>query len=119
MVDGHKIKKGATAAIFIYNIHRDESVFKEPECFRPERFMPENSDKIPPYAYIPFSAGRRNCIGQRFAMMEIKVLLANLLKTFEISSTQKIEDIKVSFEGVLRSQNPILFDIRLRKKNFI
>ena len=61
--DNYEIPKRSTAMIFIYQIHRDERYFPEPEKFVPERFLPDNSDKRHPYAYIPFSAGKRNCIG--------------------------------------------------------
>lgn len=49
--------------IIPYALHRDPRYFPDPEEFRPERFMPENSDKKNAYAYIPFSGGPRNCIG--------------------------------------------------------
>lgn len=62
-VDGFKVPKGANAIIITYALHRDPRYFPEPEEFRPERFLSNNSDGRPPYAYIPFSAGLRNCIG--------------------------------------------------------
>lgn len=63
--DGFKVPKGVNAVIIPYALHRDPRFFPEPEEFRPERFLPENSSGRPPYAYIPFSAGARNCIGKR------------------------------------------------------
>lgn len=63
--DGFKVPKGVNAVIIPYALHRDPRFFPEPEEFRPERFLSENSSGRPPYAYIPFSAGARNCIGKK------------------------------------------------------
>lgn len=63
-VDGFKVPKGANAIIMPYSLHRDPRHFPQPEEFRPERFMPENCVGRHPYAFIPFSAGLRNCIGE-------------------------------------------------------
>ena len=64
LADGFMVPKGANAIIIVYSLHRDPRYFPEPEEFRPERFLLENSAGRPPYAYIPFSAGLRNCIGE-------------------------------------------------------
>lgn len=95
-------------------IHRDEKYFPEPELFKPERFLAENTAKRNPYAYIPFSFGKRNCIGQRFAMMEEKVILANILRNFEIICEQGLKDIKVYLDLILRSENEILYTLKPR-----
>nr|CAD7448371.1 unnamed protein product [Timema bartmani] len=62
-VDGYTLPKGANVTIVNIIMHRDASLFPDPEKFDPERFSPENSQGRHPYQYVPFSAGPRNCIG--------------------------------------------------------
>ncbi|GFT08347.1 cytochrome P450 4V2, partial [Nephila pilipes] len=59
---GHEVPSGSLCLILISEIHHDPDYFPEPEKFVPERFFPENSEGRHPYAFIPFSAGPRNCI---------------------------------------------------------
>jgi cytochrome P450 len=60
------IRKGTPVIVFIYGIHHDPSVFPNPDLFDPERFADNSliSEERSPFAFIPFSAGSRNCIGK-------------------------------------------------------
>ncbi|KAM9856665.1 cytochrome P450 4V8 [Aulostomus maculatus] len=113
-INGFKVPKGANAIIITYSLHRDLRYFPEPEEFRPERFLPENSVGRPPYAYIPFSAGLRNCIGQRFALMEEKVVLSSILRNFSVEACQKREELRPMGELILRPESGIW--IKLEKE---
>ena len=81
----------------IYALHHDPKYFPNPEKFDPERFSDENKDNINPYTYLPFGVGPRKCIGNRFALMETKVLFAYILKSFVMEKTEKTLD-SIEFE---------------------
>nr|XP_051693878.1 cytochrome P450 4F3 isoform X1 [Oryctolagus cuniculus]XP_051693879.1 cytochrome P450 4F3 isoform X1 [Oryctolagus cuniculus] len=82
--DGRVIPKGNVCVISIFGIHHNPSVWRDPEVYDPSRFDPENDEERSPLAFIPFSAGPRNCIGQSFAMAEMKVALALTLLRFRV-----------------------------------
>ncbi|XP_051026828.1 cytochrome P450 4F6 [Acomys russatus] len=87
--DGRVIPKGTICVISIFGVHHNPSVWPDPEVYNPFRFDPENPQKRSPLAFIPFSAGPRNCIGQTFAMTEMKVALALTLLRFRILPDDK------------------------------
>lgn len=72
----YRIPGGADVYICAYLLHRHPQFWDEPEAFRPERFAPEQEARRHGFAYIPFSAGPRHCIGESFAMAEMMIHLA-------------------------------------------
>ncbi|KAK9885354.1 hypothetical protein WA026_010851 [Henosepilachna vigintioctopunctata] len=83
------INKGDIIWIPIFAIHHDEKYWPNPEKFDPDRFSAENKMKIVPGTYIPFGIGPRTCIATRFVIQEIKILLYEIISTFEIVVTEK------------------------------
>lgn len=90
-VDGRRIviEKGKNFFVPVWAIHNDPNYFPDPNKFDPERFSDENRSNIQEYTYIPFGVGPRNCIGSRFALMEIKTIFYYLLLKFKIGVTSK------------------------------
>ena len=82
--DKYKVPAGTTFLVLSYAVHRDPEVYDKPEHFIPERFAPNSTVARNPFAFVPFSAGSRNCIGQRFAMLELKLFLATILRKYRI-----------------------------------
>jgi len=70
-------------------MHYNSKYFPEPEKFLPERFLKSNENKVVPFSHLPFGGGPRVCIGQRFAMVEMKIAMAKLLSKFRIVATPK------------------------------
>jgi cytochrome P450 len=85
-LDGHKLLPGTTISIMVIGVHHNREVWGDDHNeYKPERFNPDNMRNMDPYAFIPFSAGPRNCIGQNFAMHELKVVVGRVLQHFELS----------------------------------
>ncbi|KMQ83374.1 cytochrome p450 9e2 [Lasius niger] len=83
------VESNSVMMIFIYGLHRDPKYYPNPDKFDPERFSEENKDNIVPYTYLPFGHGPRKCIGNRFALMETKILVVHLLQKFILKRTEK------------------------------
>lgn len=90
--------------------------FPEPMEFRPDRFLDnETADQSVFFTYTPFSAGPRNCIGQKYAILEMKTLLAKVLTHFEISLAEDSQEFPALVgEMILISENKIYFHLKRR-----
>ena len=82
---GYEIPRGSIVYAFSYVTHRDARWFLEPERFDPDRFLGEKERKLSPFAYFPFGAGARACIGAQFALTEMTLVAACLLHRFEFA----------------------------------
>ncbi|GFT10144.1 cytochrome P450 4c3, partial [Nephila pilipes] len=111
---GHTIPKKTSCFVLAYYLHRDEDVFPDPEKFDPDRFLPENVIKIPDCAYMPFSAGPRNCIGQKFALMEMKTLLSFILRSYSVKSLDPMNEVQPLMNIEIQPSIPLRIKIRTR-----
>ncbi|XP_052791857.1 cytochrome P450 3A24-like [Mya arenaria] len=90
-INGLKIKKGMDCTYCPSILHFAEEYWDEPNKFDPERFSPENKDRINEYAYMPFGLGPRNCIGMRLAQLEVKMTIISLLQKYRIHKTDQLQ----------------------------
>ena len=110
---GYKIPKGTLAVVALYNTHRHPEFWERPLEFYPEHFLPEAVAARPRYAYSPFGAGPRICIGLHFAQMEAVLILADVAQRFRLRLARP-HDGSVRYVGVTRPASPILMAVEKR-----
>uniref|UniRef100_F7AFF1 Thromboxane-A synthase n=1 Tax=Ornithorhynchus anatinus TaxID=9258 RepID=F7AFF1_ORNAN len=108
-INGLTIPKGMTVVIPVSCLHNDPNYWVNPDEFHPERFSKEMRDKRDPYTFMPFGAGPRNCIGMRFALLNIKVAIIGLLQNFSLRTCQETQiPLEVNSFGLLTTKKPIV-----------
>ncbi|XP_072169465.1 cytochrome P450 3A6-like [Diadema setosum] len=113
--NGVTVERGTQVAIPIYTIHHDPELRPEPEKFDPDRFTKERREKRHPFAWIPFGAGPRNCIGMRFALMEAKVALVRVLQKYRFETCLQTKiPIELGKEGLITPPKGLALRARLR-----
>lgn len=80
----HKLEKGMDVFLSPYVMHHHPKYWKDPEKFDPDRFLPEREKEREKYAYYPFGGGPRLCIGNNFALMEMKLILIRILQKYKV-----------------------------------
>lgn len=96
---GYSIPKGTWIAVSPSVAHQIESVFEEPAGFCPHRFGPPRNEDKQPFAYIAFGAGRHKCLGNAFAFLQIKTILAYMLRNFKFELYG--DKIESDFQGLV------------------
>ena len=84
-IGGYTVPKGSLVTVNTYALHRDARFFERPDRFDPDRFAPGWEDRVPRYAYLPFGGGPRVCIGNGFAMMETRLILATIAQRWRLT----------------------------------
>ncbi|XP_065365615.1 probable cytochrome P450 4d14 [Calliphora vicina] len=117
-VEDHKmgdkiIPSNTNIVLLTYAVGRDPDYFSRPNDFLPERFASVNGEKINPYTFLPFSAGPRNCMGQKFAMLEMKSIVSCILRHYELLPLGP--DVVRIISMVMNSATGINIGLKLRE----
>uniref|UniRef100_A0A914IB00 Cytochrome P450 monooxygenase n=1 Tax=Globodera rostochiensis TaxID=31243 RepID=A0A914IB00_GLORO len=105
------LPRGVTVVILPLIIHHNEKVYPRHWEFDPDNFLPERMSKRSPYDYLPFSAGPRNCLGNRFAMLELKIILVHVFRRLRFSTTIPFEKNRPALEAVSRLELGCLIQV--------
>ena len=115
-LNGIHIPAGTEIMIPIYVLHHDPDAWQNPENFDPERFLGPAKDARHAFQFLPFGAGPRNCIGMRFALMEVKVALVRILMKFKFMASPETQVPLEIREGItLSAKDGVL--IRVQSTN--
>ncbi|OCT68026.1 cytochrome P450 2F2 [Xenopus laevis] len=99
---GYKLPKGTNVIPVLTSVHTDPTKYKEPQRFDPHNFLDENNQFKSNEAFMPFSSGKRICVGESLARMELFIFFSTLLQNFTFQPTQQPEliDLKPTISGV-------------------
>ncbi|XP_050303110.1 cytochrome P450 4g15-like [Anthonomus grandis grandis] len=111
----HVLPAGATIVIGTFKVHRLEEIYgPNPDKFDPDNFLPEKAANRHYYGFIPFSAGPRSCVGRKYAMLKLKILLSTIMRNFRVKSNLKEADYKLQGDIILKRSDG--FKIMLEKR---
>ncbi|CAG9768804.1 unnamed protein product, partial [Ceutorhynchus assimilis] len=111
------IPKDCAIAMPIFTIHRNRKYWENPDHFHPDHFLPEVVSKRHIYAYLPFSAGSRGCIGKTLANTALKIFICNLLQRFEIEADGKVPDLELRMDISTRPKQG--YFLRLKERVWV
>ncbi|CAH0759292.1 unnamed protein product [Diatraea saccharalis] len=114
--NGKQVPAGTTVIIATYKLHRRPDVYPNPTKFDPDNFLPERSANRHYYAFVPFSAGPRSCVGRKYAMLKLKIILSTILRNFRVYSDLKESDFNLQADIILKRAEGFKVHLKPRKR---
>ncbi|AGB38441.1 cytochrome P450 [Natronococcus occultus] len=114
IIGGYEIQPGATVQMHQWVVHRDPRWYDDPLAFRPERWTDEMEADLPKLAYFPFAAGPRRCIGDRFATLEARLVLATIYQNYHLELVPGTEQLDLMATITARPKHEIPMTVRER-----
>ncbi|XP_057659026.1 cytochrome P450 4g15 [Diorhabda carinulata] len=115
----YTLPTGATIIIGTFRIHRDPDTYANPEKFDPDNFLPERSANRHYYSFIPFSAGPRSCVGRKYAMLKLKILLSTIIRNYKITSNIGEKDFQLQADIILKRAEGFKIKLEPRKRQLV
>jgi cytochrome P450 len=113
VLGGYPVAAGTNVLLPLYLLHRHPQFWQEPEAFSPERFAPEHEAQRPRFAYMPFAAGPRHCIGETFALYEMLMHLYKVARRYRLVHVPD-RPLELEAQINLRSRYPLHMRLEAR-----
>ncbi|XP_034187069.1 cytochrome P450 4g15 [Osmia lignaria lignaria] len=113
----YTIPAGCTVVVATFKLHRQPHVYPNPDTFNPDNFLPEKTANRHYYAFVPFSAGPRSCVGRKYAMLKLKIVLSTILRNFRIRSDMKESEFRLQADIILKRAEG--FKVRLEPRKTV
>ncbi|CAK1551938.1 unnamed protein product [Leptosia nina] len=114
--NNYVLPAGSTVVVGTYQIHRNPKYYKNPNVFDPDNFLPENTQNRHYYSYIPFSAGPRSCVGRKYALLKLKVLLSTVLRNYKMVSDVTEDQYVLQADIILKRNDGFRVQIEPRNR---
>nr|ULR85566.1 cytochrome P450 [Spodoptera frugiperda] len=114
--NNYVLPAGATVVVGTLKIHRNPQYYKNPNVFNPDNFLPENTSNRHYYSYIPFSAGPRSCVGRKYALLKLKVLLSTILRNYKVTSDVTEDQFALQADIILKRTDGFRLKIHPRQR---
>ncbi|KYN37083.1 Cytochrome P450 4g15 [Trachymyrmex septentrionalis] len=98
----YTIPAGSTVIVTTFKMHRQPHIYPNPDVFNPDNFLPEKTANRHYYAFVPFSAGPRSCVGRKYAMLKLKIILSTIMRNYRVKSDIKESDFRLQADIILK-----------------
>ncbi|XP_069674683.1 cytochrome P450 4g15-like [Periplaneta americana] len=115
----HIVPKGSTIIVATLRTHRSEEHWENPDVFNPDNHLPEKAAERHFYSFIPFSAGPRSCVGRKYALLKLKILLSTILRNFKVYSQVGEEDFRLQGDIILKRADGFMIRLEPRRKTLL
>lgn len=114
--NNYVLPAGTTVVVGTLKIHRNPQYYKDPNTFNPDNFLPENTSNRHYYSYIPFSAGPRSCVGRKYALLKLKILLSTILRNYKVTSDVTEDQFALQADIILKRTDGFRLKIQPRQR---